>query len=79
MAPDAATRSELPVYREETDAGTRIVADLGPAVTEAAIDVVDGTAIVVIEDAQYEFELPAGTVSDTFITNGVLSIEVTEQ
>ena len=79
MASDAATRSELPVYREETDAGTRIVADLGPAVTEAAIDVVDGTAIVVIDDAQYEFELPDGAVSDTFITNGVLSIEVTEQ
>lgn len=79
MAPDAATRSELPVYREETDAGTRIVADLGPAVTEAAVDVVDGTAIVVIDGAQYEFDLPTGRVSDTFITNGVLSIEVTEQ
>jgi hypothetical protein len=79
MAPDAATRSELPVYREETDAGTRIVADLGPAVSTAAVDVVGGTAIVVIEDAQYEFELPAGAVSDTFITNGVLTIEVIDQ
>ena len=79
MSPDAATRSELPVYREETEAGRRIVADLGPAVASAAVDVVDGTAIVVIEDAQHEFELPAGAVSDTFITNGVLTIEVTDQ
>ncbi|MFB6133626.1 MAG: Hsp20/alpha crystallin family protein [Halanaeroarchaeum sp.] len=67
------------VLRKRVDDGdrTEIVADLGPGVGDADVDVVDGTAIVVLHDgdAQYEFDLP-GEDSHTFINNGVLTIEV---
>lgn len=63
--------------RDEFDDRTEIVADLGPAVGEAHVDVVDGTAMVVLDDGagQYEFDLPSDN-SHTFINNGVLTIEV---
>jgi len=42
--------------------------------TDATVDVVDGTAIVVAGDEQFEFEVPAG--AQAFIHNGVLTVEV---
>lgn len=49
-------------------------ADVGP-VEEASVDVVDGTAMVVVDDRQYEFEIPAGD-AQAFIKNGVVTVEV---
>lgn len=51
-----------------------IVLDFG-ADTEGTIDVVDTTAIVLVEDDQYEFELDRA-VERSFIHNGVLTIEL---
>ncbi|MFC6963587.1 hypothetical protein ACFQJ8_18040 [Halocatena marina] len=51
-----------------------LVADIGLS-TEASIDVVDDTAIVVIGDEQYEFDVPAGD-AQAFIKNGIVTIEV---
>lgn len=51
-----------------------IVLDFG-ADTEGTIDVVDTTAIVLVEDDQYEFELDRA-VERSFIRNGVLTIEL---
>ncbi|MFC3958465.1 DUF7127 family protein [Halovivax cerinus] len=54
-----------------------VVADLADASAEPTLDVVDGTAIVVVDDDQYEIDLPAdGSVAHTFMKNGVLSIEL---
>jgi len=57
------------------DYGDEVVlaADLG-AEREATVDVVDGTAIVVVEDEQYDVELDGD--ARAFIRNGVLTIEV---
>nr|WP_247728877.1 Hsp20/alpha crystallin family protein [Halovivax limisalsi] len=54
-----------------------VVADLPTVETDPSVDVVDGTAIVVTGDRQFEIELPDGASdAHTFIKNDVLSIEV---
>jgi len=72
-------RDEVLYRRYDDDGRTVIVADFGSAVDDASVEVVDGTAIVVIDgrdgSRQYEFDVPAGTAT-TLIRNGVLTIEV---
>lgn len=57
-----------------------VVADTSFADEDVSVDVVDGTAIVVVagedDDAQYEIDLPAGEVARAFINNGVVTVEV---
>ena len=69
--------AEGPLVRQYEYGDDAVLAvDFGPG-TETAIDVVDGTVIVVTGDEHHEFELPAGANdADTFIRNGVLSIEL---
>ncbi|MFB6117783.1 hypothetical protein [Halosegnis sp.] len=42
---------------------------------DAAVDVVDGTAIVVVGDEQFEFDLPAGD-TNARANNGIVTVEV---
>ncbi|MEF8773463.1 MAG: hypothetical protein V5A23_04930 [Halobacteriales archaeon] len=67
-----------PVRAVETGDGVEYVAELGPAAGDAAVDVVDGTVIVVIGDEQYEMPVP-GADPEAFIRNGVLTIGREEQ
>jgi hypothetical protein len=60
----------------EYDDRTVIAMDLGPD-TDPTVDVVDGTAIVVFDGTQREFELPAGSVQG-INSNGVVTFEVDE-
>lgn len=64
---------------EYDDDETVIVADFGTADGDATVDVVDETAIVVVDGPegtrQEEFDLPAAD-AEAFIRNGVLTIEV---
>ncbi|PSP97877.1 hypothetical protein BRC94_09280 [Halobacteriales archaeon QS_5_70_17] len=62
------------VRRYDYDDAVVFAADVGP-VEEAAVDVADGTAMVVVDDRQYEFEVPAGD-AQAFIKNGVVTVEV---
>jgi hypothetical protein len=57
----------------EYDDETVLVADFGAV--EGHVDVVDGTAIVIVDDEQYEFEVPEGS-SRAIINNGIVTIEV---
>ncbi|ELY97325.1 hypothetical protein C482_13420 [Natrialba chahannaoensis JCM 10990] len=53
------------------------VVDFGADIADSAVDVVDGTVLVVLDGTQYEIELPDGADdAHTFIKNGVLTIEV---
>jgi len=69
------------VERYDYDGETVIVADTPFADERVTVDVVDGTAIVVVtgddEDTQHEIELPEGEVARAFINNGVITVEVT--
>lgn len=68
-------KEQGPVEQVEYEDGTVVLAaDIG-AGSEATVDVVDGTVIVVADDDQYEFEAPAGDAR-AFIRNGVLTVEV---
>ena len=52
-----------------------LVADFG-AGAEGSVDLVGDTAIVVVDDDQYEFEVPAGVTTRASVNNGVLTVEV---
>lgn len=67
------TEIDGPVRRYEYEDESVIVADLGPV--EGSVDIVDGTAIVVVDDEQFEFEVPNGT-DRAVINNGIVSIEM---
>ncbi|MDZ7746345.1 MAG: hypothetical protein U5K28_07465 [Halobacteriales archaeon] len=52
------------------------VADVG-AGSDATADVIDGTAMVVVGDDQYEFDVPAGDATAR-VNNGVVTVEVAQ-
>ncbi|WP_255167498.1 DUF7127 family protein [Natrononativus amylolyticus] len=63
------------VRQYQYDDETVLAIDFGGS--DAAVDVADGTVIVVTADDQYEFDLPDhATDAHTFIKNGVLTIEM---
>ncbi|WP_290813408.1 Hsp20/alpha crystallin family protein [Halovivax sp.] len=65
------------VRHYEYDDGAVVAVDFGPASTDASVDVVDDTAIVVVGERQYDIDLPADAGdAHTFIKNGVLTIDV---
>ncbi len=67
---------DAPVRRFEYDDGTHVLAaDVGVE-TDASVDVVGDTAIVVTGAEQYDLDVPAGD-AQAFIKNGVLTVEVT--
>jgi len=59
--------------RFEYEDGLVLAADFGRA-SDAAVDVADGTVIVVAGNDHYEFEVDGD--ARAFINNGVLTIEV---
>ncbi len=61
--------------RYEYDDRAVLVADFG-AGAEGSVDLVGDTAIVVVGDDQYEFEVPTGVSARASVNNGVLTIEV---
>lgn len=69
-----ARRDDAVARRYEFDDQAVFVADFGAA-TDGTLDVVGDTAIVVVEDEQYEFELPEGAAR-TSMNNGVVTVEV---
>jgi len=66
---------DVGVSRREYEDRVEVVADFGPG-TEASIDVVDGTVIVVVDDEQHELTVDGD--AQAFIKNGVVTIEVNE-
>ena len=66
-------RADGLVRRYDYETESLVVADLGPV--EGTVDLVDGTAIVVADGDQAEFDVPEGA-SRAFMTNGVVTVEV---
>ncbi|RQH00276.1 DUF7127 family protein [Natrarchaeobius oligotrophus] len=65
-----------PVRRFEYDDRSLLAVDFGPE-TDASVDLVDDTVIVVLADDQYEFDLPEwADDAHTFMKNGVLTVEL---
>lgn len=62
------------VRRYEYDDRTVVAADLGP-VGDGSVDIVDGTAIVNVDNDQYDIALPDGEARAS-IRNGIVTVEV---
>ena len=76
MQPDLHAGGAPVARRYDYEDRTVIAADFG-ADAVPTIDVIDGTAIIVVGDDQREIDLPVGDVR-TFTRNGVVTIEVRE-
>jgi HSP20 family molecular chaperone IbpA len=63
------------VTRYEYEDAVVLAADLGASAGEGSVDIVDGTAIVVVGDRQREFPVPEGAAKAS-INNGVVTVEV---
>ena len=66
-------RPDAVIRRYDYDGKTVIAVDFGPGV-HPSVDVVGDTAIIVVGDQQFEFELPADA-SDITVNDGILTIE----
>lgn len=71
-----ARRDDTVARRYDYDDQVVFVADLGPG-KEGTVDVLEGTAIVVVGDEQYEFEIPVGQARAS-MANGVVTVEVSQ-
>lgn len=66
-------RGDGVIRRYDYEDGAVMVADLGHV--EGSVDLVDGTAIVVVDGDQHEFDVPADA-SRAFMNNGIVTVEV---
>lgn len=66
--------NEVPVVRFDYEDHSVITVDFGPG-ADPIVDVVDGTAILIVEDTQNELDLPDGEV-EVFNRNGVITFEI---
>lgn len=64
----------ITIRKREYDDETIIAVDFGDDSGKLSVDVVDDTAIVVVEEQQLEFEVPA-EASEVTVNNGLLTIE----
>lgn len=64
---------EAVVRHYEYDDESVLAADFGHV--DGHVDLVDGTAIVVVDDDQYEFDVPEGA-SRGIMNNGIVTVEV---
>ncbi len=76
MSQNQLSASPTLVESYEYDDRTVIAVDLGPG-TDPVVDVVDGTAIVIVDGDQREFDLPPEAVQGVN-SNGVVTFEVDE-
>lgn len=71
--------SEAVVRHYEYDDEDLLVADFGHVERASghagSVDLVDGTAIVVVDDEQYEFDVPEGA-SRGIMNNGIVTVEM---
>jgi len=78
MNTDQQLFDDTPLRRFEYEDGVVLAADVGAA-SDASVDIVDETVILVAGDDQYEQPLPDVADADAFINNGVLTIELEER
>lgn len=67
-------RRDIVTGEYEYDGTTAVVVDFGPEAGDISVDIVDGTAIVVVSGEQFEFDLP-DDADEVTTKNGVLTIE----
>lgn len=69
----AGKREEIKITERDYEGENVVAVDFGPTGDEPAVDVIDDTAIVVVGDRQFEFEVPDGA-TDITVNDGILTI-----
>ncbi|WP_254764040.1 DUF7127 family protein [Natrinema marinum] len=69
----AGSQDEITISNREYDDECLIAVDFGPISGESSVDVVGGTAIVTVDERQFEFDLPPDA-TDITLNRGVLTI-----
>ena len=69
----AADRDDVTITTREYGTEQVIAVDFGPTGDEPSLDIVDGTAIVVVDDQQFEFDVPS-SASEVTVNDGILTI-----
>lgn len=66
-------RENITISERDYEDTSEIVVDFGPVAAEPSVDVVDDTAIVVLDGTQFEFGVPA-SADDVTVNDGILTI-----
>ncbi len=69
----AGERDAVEIGKREYDDESVVVVDFGPTGDKPVVDIVDGTAIVVVDGSQFEFDVP-DDASDVTVNDGILTI-----
>ena len=67
-------REEITITTREYGQEQVIAVDFGPTGGKPTLDVVDDTAIVVVDGNQFEFEIPSDA-NDVTVNDGILTIK----
>ena len=66
-------RDDVTITKREYGTEQVIAVDFGPTGSKPSLDIVEGTAIVVVDDQQFEFDIPADA-SDVTVNDGILTV-----
>jgi hypothetical protein len=69
----AGNQEAIEITERDYDDENVVAVDFGPAGGELTVDIVDDTAIVIVDGKQFEFEVPENA-SDVTINDGILTI-----
>lgn len=70
----ASEREEITITEREYDDEQIVAVDFGPVAGQIELDVVDDTAIVVVDERQLEFDIPSDA-DDVTVNDGILTIK----
>ncbi|MFP8954745.1 hypothetical protein ACLI4Z_17535 [Natrialbaceae archaeon A-arb3/5] len=74
LAAAAGSTDEITITNREYDEETVIAVDFGPIAGTPTLDVVDETAIIVVDGEQFEFDVPSDA-TDIVVNDGILTIK----
>lgn len=70
----AGSEEEITISNREYNGESVIAVDFGPVAGKPSVDVVDGTAIVIVDEKQFEFDVPADA-DEVTVNDGILTIK----
>lgn len=70
----AENQESITISKREYDGESIIAVDFGPVAGEPSVDIVEETAIVVVDGKQFEFNVPANANKVT-VNDGILTIK----
>ena len=70
----AGDKDDVTITEREYEDEQVIAVDFGPTGGKPSLDIVDDTAIVVVDDEQFEFDIPSDA-NEVTVNDGILTIK----